>query len=247
MDALKISLAEMMEGFNKRMADFEAELHNTPNTPSSTAGLASEFAAYRTFIVQALGSLQQQVEKLAHTVDNLEMQGRRKILLLHGVAELPKEDTAQVVADVVKQQLKMSDFTVNQIKRCHRMGKASTSQKPRPILFKMQTLEDRDEIWFTKTKLKGSGVTLSEFLTKARHDVFIAARDKLGVTKCWTKAGRIFVLGPDGSRHQVSSFQDLSTISPHDTVVEVQNTPVTAAKTLTARPRRAAATKGIMS
>lgn len=67
-------------------------------------------------------------------------------------------------------------------------------------------------MWFAKTKLKGSGITLSEFLTRPRHQLFMSARDKFGVNNCWTKQGLVYVMGADGSRHRVSTLGDLNRI-----------------------------------
>ncbi|XP_026746114.1 uncharacterized protein LOC113507459 [Trichoplusia ni] len=115
------------------------------------------------------------------------MRGRRKILLLHGVPEHSKEDTAQVVAGVMLEHVKIADFSVAAVRRFHRMGRNSNGSKPRPILLKLRDVEVRDRIWFEKTKLKGSGITLSEFLTKTRHDAFMMAREKFGISNCWTQ------------------------------------------------------------
>lgn len=235
--SLKASVDEMKMDFNNRMAAFEAQLQKSGGTSSGTSSLATDFAAFRTFVTQALCLLQQQVESLAHTVDSMEMQRRRKILLVHGVAEMQDENTEQLVTDTVKQRLQIADFSINGIQRCHRMGRPSSTKKPRPILLKLRDISTRDTVWFNKTKLKGSGVTLSEFLTKARHEVFMAAREKFGVTNCWTRDGNVFVLC-SGNRHRVSSHKELSLISP-DTVK--QTTAVKAAPV--SKTRRAASSK----
>lgn len=216
MEAINRTLTDMSNMFNQRMSEFEQDLKKTPCTSSSstststTSGLAAEFAAFRKFIVQTLDILQQQIGCLALSLDNMEMRGRRKILLLHGISEVKEEKTAQILAQVVKERFKL-ELTVPDIKRCHRMGR-STSHKPRPILFKLHDVALRDKIWFDKAKLKGSGITVSEFLTKSRHNVFMAARERFGVSQCWTREGTVFVLDSEGSRHRVTSFVDLNKI-----------------------------------
>lgn len=193
-----------------RMTEFEEEHRKTKSSaPDNTQGLSLEFAAFRTFVMQSLTMLQQQVNFLAQSIDAKETRGRRKILLLHGVPEAKEEVTAQVVVQVAKERLKV-DLKVPDIKRCHRMGRATL--KPRPILFKLHDVALRDSIWFGKTGLRGSGITISEFLTKTRHNIFMAARDKFGVNQCWTREGDIYVLDGRGSRHQVSSMDDLDKI-----------------------------------
>ena len=212
MEALKVSLSDMMTLFQKRMSNFEAELQKDPSVPSSTDGLVADYTSFKKFIHEALGCLQRQLESLAQGLDNLEMRGRRKMILLHGVTEQAKEDTTKVVAEVVRCHLKLTDFTVADIRRCHRMGRQTGANKPRPILCKLRDAGVRDSVWFAKTKLKGTGITASEFLTRSRHQLFMSARERFGETNCWTKQGIIYVLGADGSRQRVNSLHDLNNI-----------------------------------
>uniref|UniRef100_A0A2A4JF70 Uncharacterized protein n=1 Tax=Heliothis virescens TaxID=7102 RepID=A0A2A4JF70_HELVI len=212
MEALKSSLSDMMSLFQDRMTNFEAQLQKNPGASSSTDSLVADYTSFKKFILDALGCLQQQMETLAQELDSMEMRGRRKMVLLHGVTEQTKEDTAQVVAEVVRCHLKIPDFAVDDVRRCHRMGRKSDASKPRPILCKLRDVGKRDSIWFAKTKLKGTGITISEFLTRPRHQLFMSAREKFGVNSCWTKQGHVYVVGVDGSRHRVGTLGDLGQI-----------------------------------
>ncbi|XP_022814837.1 uncharacterized protein LOC111358070 [Spodoptera litura] len=237
MDDFTRIVFEMSSMFKQRMADFEEEHKNNAATP----GLSPEYIAFRTFIMQALSVFQQQVNFVVQSMDNMQMRSRRKILLLHGVSESePKEeDTTQVVVQVVKDRLKL-DIKPSDIKRCHRMGRVS--QKARPILLKLHDVALRDNIWRGKTKCKGSGVTISEFLTKIRHNTFMAARERFGVNQCWTREGTIYVLDSKGARHRVTSMDDLEKIEPQPPERGAAQ-PVTAAagRNAVPRARRAAA------
>ncbi|KAF9424200.1 hypothetical protein HW555_000593 [Spodoptera exigua] len=200
-------VSEMTSMFKQRMADFERQQSNRAGAANdNTPVLSAEFIAFRSFIMQLLSVFQQQMSFMVQSMDDMQMRSRRKILLLHGVSEsdAKEEDTRQVTRDRLKLDIKPSD-----IKRCHRMGR--TSQKARPILLKLHDVDLRDNIWRGKTRCKGSGVTISEFLTKTRHSVFMAAREKFGVSQCWTREGIIFVLDSKGVRHRliklfISSF-----------------------------------------
>lgn len=218
MEAVHQSMAEMMEVFLRRLDVIQDQLPTTQ--PASPGGIAEELATFKTFVLANFRALQSQIALLSYQVEQGEMRSRRKILLLHGVKEAENENTGQVVAKVMVERLKISGFTLADISRCHRMGRAATD-RPRPILYKLSDIALRDRIWATKTSLKGSGITMSEFLTKARHDVFLAARQRFGISKCWTREGNIFVLGPDSSRHRVNSKADFAAIQE----VEVPEVP----------------------
>ncbi|KAF9424421.1 hypothetical protein HW555_000560 [Spodoptera exigua] len=213
MESISQSVSAMSSVFLQRMAAFEQELKKNPSAATSTSGLPAEFNAFRTFIILALNTLQQQVSLLAQNIDAIEMRSRRKMLLIHGVSESAEknEDTPQVVVQVVKDYLKLN-VAASDIKRCHRMGRAS--HKPRPILCKFHDMSLRNNIWLGKTKLKGSGVTVSEFLTKSRHTVFMSARDRFGVGQCWTREGIVYVLDLKGVRHRVLTMEDLNNVEP---------------------------------
>lgn len=238
MESLQNSIDNLNSLFQERMSAFESKLQNSTGPPTSITVLAAEFSAFRDFIADTLKNLQLQVQILARNVDHLEMQGRRKVLLLHGVKEEKNEELIHVVAKVVQNQVKLDNFTAADIKRCHRIGKPSMPHKHRPIFVKMQHVSIRDKLWFEKTKLKGSGITISEFLTKARHDIFMAAREKYGVTKCWTREGSVYVLGVDGKRQRITSLQDI-----HSTSILNPSKPAPPAAKTEPKNRRAATSK----
>ncbi|CAG4959387.1 unnamed protein product [Colias eurytheme] len=215
MEAIQQSLAQMSELFNKRMLEFQQELQKTTTTStlaSPPSRLASDFLAFRSFVVTSLQCLQTQVDSLSQLYDNLEMRNRRKILLLHGVAEDKDKSPISVSLELMSKHLKIPNLSTDCISYCHRLGSLKDG-KPRPILLKFHSLPLKQDVWSAKAKLKGTGVTMSEFLTKHRHDLFMSARERFGVTKCWTRDGRIFVISSDGSRHRVETIADLKAIA----------------------------------
>ncbi|CAH2263642.1 jg10927 [Pararge aegeria aegeria] len=61
----------------------------------------------------------------------------------------------------------------------------------------------RRSVWFAKTKLKGTSVTLAEFLIKSRHKTFLAARQRFGLAKVldqgWQNCGALLGWTTNGS------------------------------------------------
>ncbi|KOB52261.1 Uncharacterized protein OBRU01_25546 [Operophtera brumata] len=110
----------------------------------------------------------------------------------------------------------------------YQLGRFSSNR-----FFKLKDVAVRDKVWFAKTNLKDTGITLSEFLTKARHEDFMKARQRSGVTKCWTREGNVYVIGHDGDRHRINWLGDLNTIAaqsqPQSTAVSPRP-PVASAK-----------------
>lgn len=212
MDSLKGSLAAMNEMFHAKMNEFQRELHK--NTSMSSSALPSEFSAFRSFILTALETLQKQVEFLGRELDRQEMRGRRKMLLFHGVPERKAENTSTALSNIISEKLNVPEFSAESIKRSSRLGHSSSDKKPRPIVVKFHDKSIRDKVWFAKTKLKGSGVTQSEFLTRTRHDLFLEARRRFGVSSCWTKEGCVLVVGRDRTLHKIECLADLDSCAP---------------------------------
>lgn len=197
MESIKESLAAMADMFNSRMNEFQQDLHKTA-TPATVSSLSSEFNTFKSFILTALSGLQRQIECLAREIDRVEMVRRRKVLLFHGVGEERSEDATARITSLVAEHLDLPNFSTSCIKFCHRLGRPMNN-KPRPIVVKFSDTVMRDKLWFAKTKFKGTGVTESEFLTRTRHNVFMEARKRFGIGKCWTREGYIHIIAPDGS------------------------------------------------
>ena len=210
MDALKESITAMAEMFNVRMNEFQHDLSKTAS-PATVSTLAADFASFKNFIHTALSSLQKQVELLNREVDRMEMSRRRKTLLIHGLAENKSEDVGTLVVNTMANNLDVANFSASNIRTAYRLGRLQ-GDKPRPVVVKFSDAQVRHSIWLAKTKLKGSGITISEFLTKSRHEVFMLARRRYGVGKCWTRDGTINVIAPNGLRYRVECMADLQII-----------------------------------
>ncbi|XP_052753522.1 uncharacterized protein LOC128202459 [Galleria mellonella] len=210
MESIQESLEQMKEHFSSKMAAFQEDLHKASTAPITLASLATDFSDFKSSILATLKILQQQVEVIAKQQDQLEMRSRRKILLVHGVQDSGK-DTSSEVIKIITERLNLP-ITEDSISRSHRMGRKS-GEKPRPILVKFRNLEIKDKVWFSKTGLKNSGITFSEFLTKGRHVAFMAARKHFGISKCWTRDGSVIVDGPDGKRQRLNSITELNRLT----------------------------------
>lgn len=233
MEALHQSLEDVREMCAAKMAEFQGNLDRAVSAGTSAptvASLHADFLSFKKLILSTISCLQQQVEILARDCDRLEMQRRRKILLV----EVAGEDTGSVFLDKVSgMKLSLSRDTLS---RSQRMGRPS-KEKPRPILVKFRRVEDRDRVWFGKSALKGTGITLSEFLTRGRHNTFLEARKRLGVSKSWTRNGVVVVVAPDGKQHRVTSLSELNMACGAGPSTSVQNTTETTSRDVAASGR----------
>ncbi|KAL0858995.1 hypothetical protein ABMA27_010852 [Loxostege sticticalis] len=208
---LSQNMAELAEMFATQIQDHERRLqqHITQGMPPQTAdGLSQEFQQFKALVWKSLGMLRSQLDLLTVGLDRHEMLTRRKVLLFHGVAENSNEDVKALVTGILGGQMEMPSEIASQIAVCHRLG-APKNSKSRPLLVRFTNYEARKEVWSHKTSLKGTGITVSEFLTKARHEVFMAGREHFGINNCWTMDGQITLLLPDNSRRRLECMRDL--------------------------------------
>lgn len=125
MESFMKAMTDMNITFNNRMAELERLNKNT----STSASLYEVFATFKKFVLQALSNPLNQVQILACSVENMEMQSRWKMLLFHGVTEEKNEEPKLLITKIITEDLKNSFFTfsITYIQRGHRMGRAATS------------------------------------------------------------------------------------------------------------------------
>ncbi|CAH0402070.1 unnamed protein product [Chilo suppressalis] len=196
----------MAKIFETRMAEFQAELKQATasrKNSNTIAALNTEFVNFKAFVCNGLAVLRAELDSLCNRMDRIEMRFRRKMLLVHGIPEKKDEDTCATVVSTLATKCKIQSLTVDNIASSYRMGKQGNS-KPRPIVVKFSDFSVRTKLWKNKAALKGSKITLSEFLT--------AARDKFGISNCWTQDGTIHAKTEGGGRRKVESLAYLRTI-----------------------------------
>lgn len=98
-------------------------------------------------------------------VDELENRSRRNNLIIYGIQEETTE-TSDDLANTIKNDIFLAklDITVNNIERCHRIGKKEG--KTRPVIIKLLDHRDKTSILKACSKLKGSDYSISEDFSK---------------------------------------------------------------------------------
>ncbi|CAG9790393.1 unnamed protein product [Diatraea saccharalis] len=199
------------------MAEFQDELNQATTTARKSptiAALNTEFLNFKAFICSGLSVLRTEIDTLRNNVDRLEMRFRNKMLLVHGVPEQSGENTRAKIVSSLALRCSVPSPTMNSIVASFRMDKAmNNSSKPRHIVVKFAETSVRAALWKSKTMLKGTKITLSEFLTKTRHDVFTATRQRFGVSNCWTLDGTIHIKTPNGKRRKLESMTELTALA----------------------------------
>lgn len=207
---------EIIRTFNTRMDEYDDKLKKLATSAATTAPpdlavLTQDFLNFKTLVWKALALLKSQSEFMALGLERHEAFLRKKVLLLHGIPEELNTTPLAKVTSIFCSQMGLADFSSNFIEACHRLG--NSKGKPRPILIRFHDLRYRQQVWENKTALKGSGYTISEFLTKSKHQLFMEARKHFGVKNCWSSEAKIIVLLPDKTRSKIEMMSELKKLT----------------------------------
>jgi len=114
--------------------------------------------------------IKQNEEKMKH-LDlkvKLEQYCRRNCLFIHGIPHVKGEDTDKVVLNFLKKKLDI-ELEDDSIYRSHRLKSMTTTKnKPKPIIVKFVTHNDKDWVYYNKKKLKNQEYLITEYLTSVR-------------------------------------------------------------------------------
>lgn len=191
----------------------------------------------RSSVEQAIGHLNQQVEKLTDDqtkfrqenaflksrlnrlesqVDEMEQYSRRNIIRVSGATELPNENTDAIIMDLAKDL--GTDLILSDIDRCHRVG-AFQAGRPRPIIVKFTSYRAREKLFSKRRELKNiprmSRVFMNEDLTYRRNQLMYEARQAVRskhIISAWSSDGKLFVRDKRDIRCKLVEDGDLQRI-----------------------------------
>ncbi|KAJ8704033.1 hypothetical protein PYW07_013327 [Mythimna separata] len=161
------------------------------------------FVSFGNSFISMFGLLRSQLNECARQIDGIETRHRRKALIFQGLVEVEKEDSKALILEVINTKLSLKNVSASSIKVCNRLG-APSNEHHRPILIKFASMDVKALVWRAKTGLKGSKISVREFLTRTRQSVFGKAREHFGMRACWTQEGVICVKASDGVRHKIT-------------------------------------------
>ena len=128
---------------------------------------------------------------MVNNTEKLTLNRNSNILLLHGI-----DEGSSNMYEVV-QHLMLSKLNIDSEKRdfnhCYRLGQKMDGKKPRPIVVDFATRWMRDIVFYSKKKLKGTKLLITEMLTLKNLNVYKIIREIQKIS-CWTRNGRVICL-----------------------------------------------------
>ena len=141
-------------------------------------------------------------ESLRMSLDRMEQNKNETSVLIFGLQEGNDKDK---VCRKLNEYLGTS-LTGDSVRRLHLL-REQPNKAPRPVVLELKDRETKFTLFNNKRKLKGTGITIVEKLTKWRHDLYRLAREKYK-NSAWTVDGEIYILR-DGKRERITSVSKL--------------------------------------
>ena len=162
-----INVEEQPEMFKSevdgRVTQLEKEVKFTQSrynaTSSEMEGLKKDIQE----VGKLRGTLEKQLTKIQIAMDDIEQYSRRNCLIFNGIQEQEEshENTDLIMVDICRKNLGVN-LSRGDLDRTHRLGrKRSSTDKPRPIIVKFVNYHDRDDVFKSKRKLKGSSISIN--------------------------------------------------------------------------------------
>ena len=124
------------------------------------------------------------VKNLENQLDRQEQYSRRNCILIHGITETQDENTDDISLRTINEHLEL-ELTEKELDRTHRIGNPKSGNKrPRPIIVKFARYNIRRKIFVYEKRLKNSGISITESLTKGRMNFF--KKQKTNLDNAWT-------------------------------------------------------------
>ena len=100
--------------------------------------------------------------------------------IIHGTTETQDENTDDISLLTINQYLEL-ELTEKEPDRTHRISnQQSGNKRPKPIIVKFASYNTRRKVFVNKKKLKNTGISISESLTKHRMKFFKKVKNKFG-------------------------------------------------------------------
>ena len=175
------------DGFKKHLIKFTGDVEKAVGELESSLNVQKSVTDA---LAENKSKLEVRIKQLELDLEESQQYSRRTNVLIHGIEEEDKEDTDRKAHELFTGQLGL-DLVEKDIARSHRLGKRSEGRN-RPIIVRLLSYRQKKSVYDQKKKLKGSGVVITENLTKERYTFYKKCKEKFGAKNVATLDGRIY-------------------------------------------------------
>ncbi|CAB4036058.1 Hypothetical predicted protein, partial [Paramuricea clavata] len=196
-------LQDEVKGLKSSIIQLENELEQTKRLVQP---LNDTVIALEDFVL----NLENEITRLSFKANDYEQYSRRYNVRIYGCPEENGEICSAKVDNVCRNEMKVEGSSVDQIDRCHRVGRPRTDGKPRAIIVRFKSHKSKLCVMKAKKNLKGTPYFINEDLTSVNQKLYFTARTGcLNVATVWSTDGKIFVKRQtDDRKFQITHHSD---------------------------------------
>ena len=203
-----------VENIGSRMDEIKGEIHLLHLEKDTMKREIDELRHENEYLHNKIAQIERKADQALEQSHQNAQYSRRNNLRFFGVKEERVEDVTAVLTDIVKNKLKIDDFTPSDIDIAHRLGNTDPKEKdpkPRCIIARFVRRTMRDKIIKSRKRLAGSRMAITDDLTKRNMQLLAAVKKHEAVEDAWPQDGRIMVCIKKSKKiASVSSMIDLN-------------------------------------
>ena len=219
------AMSSRLDKFEKELTENTAAIRELDSRWNTVANLLQEYEAFK--------------NNVNHRLNLIDQYSRLSSLLIHGLLNIPTgkefkglKFSIWVAAELTRLLPSLTaPITAQHIDVAHPLPTKSRSSKS-VVIVKFCRRDIRNEIFYAKRDLKGSGISISEHLTTANLNLYNEAQ-KVPNSKTWTSQCKIFIKVEGHDKKVVNSKQDIDcflqkekSTSPHEITAPKRTGPL---------------------
>lgn len=212
-------LSDMVERLN-------GQVHELQNSNDALKKEIKEGKEREETLRNDLAATKDLVNVAARRADELDQYIRRNNIRIYGVKEDGEDADSGLcerkILDIIHNKLELKDVTASDIEAAHRLNSQNSAtaggnagaaaQRPptRSIIVRFVSRKTRDSVLYNRRKLKNSGITMVEDLTKTNFQLYTKVKEDELCNKAWTKNGKVMMETKTGRVSWIKSMADLA-------------------------------------
>ena len=181
-------------------------------TLSKVLAIATEASAGLSALQQEWSSLDTAVKGNTDRIDVFAQYSRINSLLIHGLMNIPDVDSYEFGIYIVN---KINELLLPHLVFKIELGHlefahilSTKSKKKNVVIVKFKSRFAKNDVYDNRSKLKGTGVSITEHLTKKNLQLLKATRDIVGFINVWTSQTKILA-NLEGEVFHIKTSKDL--------------------------------------
>lgn len=133
------------------------------------------------------------ITKNENEINDLEQYSRRSHLRVRGWKVRSGETDKCAVVRLLREKLSMKDIAVTDLDAAHPLPHSNKNTPP-PLIVRFHRRDHRDAALIARKKLKGSGITITEDLTRKNQELLRKLNESPDFTAAWSWMGKILAV-----------------------------------------------------